>query len=68
MQRTIKAPGLGKVRFVARAGTYMGNANGYKVSASGRWCGKDVKWTRHFMVLSAREALDRAQELWETTL
>jgi hypothetical protein len=46
----------------------MGNANGYKVSASGRWCGKDVNWTRHFMVLSAQEALDRAQKRWEEAL
>jgi len=67
-QRTIKAVGLGKVRFVARAATYMGNANGFKVAASGTWNGKPVEWTRHFLVLSAREALDRAQERWETTL
>ena len=68
MQRTIRAAGLGKVRFVARARTYMGNANGYEVTANGTWDGKNVKWARHFLVLSAREALDRAQEQWETTL
>ena len=68
MQRTISEPELGKVRFVARARTHMGNANGFEVTASGRWNGKTIAWTRHFLVLSARVALDRAQECWETTL
>ena len=68
MQRTIKAPGLGKVKFTARARTYMGNANGFNVAASGVWNGKPVKWARFFLVLSAQEALDRAQKRWEATL
>ena len=68
MQRTIKTLGLGKVRFAARARTYMGNANGFNVAASGTWNGKVVKWTRFFLVLCAQEALDRAQAQWEKTL
>jgi len=68
MQRTIKTPGMGKVRFTTHARTYMGNAAGFNVAASGTWNGKTVKGRWFFLVLSAEEALDRAQERWERSL
>jgi len=68
MQRTIKTPGLGKVRFTTHARTYMGNAAGFNVAASGMWNGRAVKGKWFFLVLSAPEALDRAQTAWERSL